>query len=143
MREILHPAVSNPLPWFINAPGESDALMVLMAVILALFSAGIGVLYFRLHSVPDLLAHQKVQLEIVCVLGLVAMFTHMHIFWIAGLLLALIDLPDFSTPLRRIAGASEKIADSRSAGIVTNLEVASIDAEARMPPKEVGAVQLY
>ena len=36
----------------------------------------------------------------------------MHIFWIAGLLLALIDLPDFSTPLSRIAGSVEKIADA-------------------------------
>jgi len=44
------------------------------------------------------------------VLGLIAMFTHMHIFWIAGLLLALIELPDFSTPLQRIARSTEKIA---------------------------------
>jgi hypothetical protein len=29
---------------------------------------------------------------------------------VAGLLLALIDLPDFGTPLRRIAGSVEKIA---------------------------------
>jgi hypothetical protein len=35
----------------------------------------------------------------------------MHIFWIAGLLLALIDFPDFSTPLNRIAGSTEKIAN--------------------------------
>jgi hypothetical protein len=34
----------------------------------------------------------------------------MHIFWIAGLLLALIDLPDFGTPLNRIAGSAEKMA---------------------------------
>ena len=38
---------------------------------------------------------QKLQFEIVAVLGLISLFTHMHIFWIAGLLLALIDLPDF------------------------------------------------
>ena len=43
-------------------------------------------------------------------LGLIALFTHMHIFWIAGLLLAMIDLPDFITPLKRIAGSSEKLA---------------------------------
>jgi hypothetical protein len=34
----------------------------------------------------------------------------MHIFWIAGLLLALVDLPDFGTPLSRIATSAEKIA---------------------------------
>jgi hypothetical protein len=43
-------------------------------------------------------------------LGLIALFTHMHIFWIAALLLALIDLPDFGTPLNRIAGSAEKLA---------------------------------
>jgi hypothetical protein len=50
------------------------------------------------------------QFEIVAVLGLIALFTHMHIFWIAGLLLALIDLPDFGTSLNRIAGSAEKMA---------------------------------
>jgi hypothetical protein len=55
---------------------------------------------------------QKLQFEIVAVLGLISLFTHMHIFWIAGLLLAMIDLPDFSTPLRSIAGSVERIADA-------------------------------
>ena len=32
---------------------------------------------------------QKLQFEIVAVLGLLALFTHVHLFWIAGLLLAL------------------------------------------------------
>ena len=36
----------------------------------------------------------------------------MHIFWIAGLLLAMIDLPDFGTPMRSIAGSVERIADA-------------------------------
>lgn len=113
MPESLHPAASAHLPWFITRPGETDLLMVVMGVFLVLFVMMVGILYFRLHALPDRFAHNKVQLEIVCVLGLIAMFTHMHIFWIAGLLLALVDLPDFSTPLKRIAGATEKIADRR------------------------------
>jgi hypothetical protein len=44
------------------------------------------------------------------VLGLLALFTHNHLFWIIGLFLAMIDLPDFSSPLRRIAGSAEKLA---------------------------------
>lgn len=111
MSEPLHPAASGPLPSFITAPGDTDVLMVLMAVILLVFSLMVGILYFRLHALPDRFAHQKVQFQIVCILGLLAMFTHMHIFWIAGLLLAVVDVPDFSTPLNRIAGATEKIAD--------------------------------
>src|SRR3974390_2680843 len=81
-----------------------------MAIILLLFVLMVGVLYFRLHALPERFAHKKVQFEIVCVLALLAMFTHMHIFWIAGLLLALIDVPDFSGLLRRIAGSTEEIA---------------------------------
>ena len=50
--------------------------------------------------------------EIVAVLGIISLFTHMHIFWVAGLLLAMIDLPDFGTPLRSIAGSVERIADA-------------------------------
>ena len=54
-------------------------------------------LFLRLHTLPERMAHksQKLQFEIVAVLGLLALFTHVHIFWVAGLLLALIDIPDF------------------------------------------------
>ena len=76
---------------------------------------GFGILFLRLHTLPERMAHKshKLQFEIVAVLGLIALFTHMHIFWIAGLLLAMIDLPDFGTPLNRIAGSAEKIAGLR------------------------------
>jgi hypothetical protein len=73
---------------------------------------GIGNLYLRLHSLPERMAHksQKLQFEIVAVLGLLALFTHNHLFWVIGLFLAMVDLPDFSTPLRSIAGSVDKIA---------------------------------
>lgn len=75
----------------------------------------VGNLFLRLHSLPERMAHksQKLQFEIVAVLCLIALFTHVHLFWVAALLLAMIDLPDFSTPLRSIAGSIEKIADPR------------------------------
>jgi hypothetical protein len=53
---------------------------------------------------------QKIQFEIVAVLGLLALFTHIHAFWVAGLLLALIDFPDFGSFMGRIAGSVERIA---------------------------------
>ena len=52
------------------------------------------------------------------VLGLLALFTHVHLFWIGALLLAMIDLPDFGTPLRSIAGSVEKIAGGPSSDVV-------------------------
>ena len=107
-----HPVATHHLPWFITAPGDTDVLMVVMAWILLGSVLGVGILFFRLHTLPERIAHRghKLQFEIVAVLGLISLFTHQHIFWIAGLLLALIDLPDFSGSLGRIAGSVEKIA---------------------------------
>jgi hypothetical protein len=107
-----HPAATQHLPPFITAPGETDVLMVVMVFILAIAVVGFGVLFLRLHTLPERIAHRghKLQFEIVAVLGLIALFTHMHIFWVLGLLLALVDLPDFGTPLNRIAGSTEKLA---------------------------------
>jgi len=112
MNDSLHPAASNHLPVFITPPGETDVFMVVMVVFLIFIVLAFGIVFFRLHTMPERIAHSrhKLQLEIVAVLGLISLFTHMHIFWIIGLILALIDLPDFSTPLNRIAGSAEKIA---------------------------------
>jgi NADH:ubiquinone oxidoreductase subunit 5 (subunit L)/multisubunit Na+/H+ antiporter MnhA subunit len=112
MTEPLHSAATHHLPSFITAPGETDWLMIIMSVFLALSVLMFGILFFRLHSLPERMAHRthKLQFEIVAVLCLIALFTHMHIFWIVGLLLAMIDLPDFGTPLSRIATSAEKIA---------------------------------
>jgi hypothetical protein len=110
----MHPAAPHHLPFFIPGADGSDTLMVVMAIFLVAVILWVGTLYWKLHSLPERMAHksQKLQFEIVAVLGLVSLFTHMHIFWIAGLLLAMIDLPDFSTPLRSIAGSVERIAET-------------------------------
>ncbi|PPC85068.1 MAG: hypothetical protein CTY39_07865, partial [Hyphomicrobium sp.] len=65
-------------------------------------------------SLPERLGHKKLQFEIVAVLGLLSLLTHVHAFWVAGLLLALIDLPDFQTPLKRIATSLEKLSHSEA-----------------------------
>jgi hypothetical protein len=108
----LNPVAPHHLPGFITAPGETDTWLVIMAIFLAAVVFGVGVLFLRLHTLPERMAHgsQKLQFEIVAVLGLLALFTHIHLFWVAGLILALIDLPDWGTPLRRIAGSTEKLA---------------------------------
>jgi hypothetical protein len=112
MAESIHPAATHHLPFFITPPGETDVLMVVLAFILALSVLGFGVFFFRLHSLPEHIAHKgkKMQAELVAVLCLVSLFTHMHIFWIIALVLAMLELPDFSSPLSRIAGSAEKMA---------------------------------
>jgi hypothetical protein len=110
--ESIHPAAPHHLPGFITAPGETDVMMVVVGIVLVGSILMVGNLYLHLHSLPERMAHksQKLQFEIVAVLGLIALFTHNHLFWVIGLLLAMVDLPDFGTPLRRIAGSVEKIA---------------------------------
>jgi multisubunit Na+/H+ antiporter MnhF subunit len=112
MTASLHSAASHHLPPFITAPGETDVLMVVMAMFLLVAVLMVGILFFRLHALPERIAHKghKLQFEIVAVLCLLALFTHVHLFWVAALLLALIDFPDFGGWLGRIAGSVEKIA---------------------------------
>jgi hypothetical protein len=97
------------LPWFITAPGQTDILFVITTILILGVVLALGVLFFWLHSLPERLGHKKLQFEIVAVLGLLSLFTHVHLFWVIGLFLALIDLPDFTTPLRRMASALEKM----------------------------------
>ena len=112
MSEALHPSAPHHLPSFITGPGETDVLMIAVGIILIGAVVGVGNLYLHLHTLPERMAHksQKLQFEIVAVLGLLALFTHNHLFWVIGLFLAMVDLPDFGTPLRRIAGSVEKMA---------------------------------
>ena len=106
--------VPHHLPFYLAPGSGTDVLMVVMGIFLVAALIWVGTLYLRLHSLPERMAHksEKLQFEIVAILGLLALFTHIHLFWVAGLLLAMIDIPDFGTPLRSIAGSVEKIADT-------------------------------
>jgi hypothetical protein len=86
--------------------------MIVVGIILIAAVLGVGNFYLHLHTLPERMAHksQKFQFEVVAVLGLLSLFTHNHLYWVIGLFLAMVDLPDFSTPLRRIAGSVEKMA---------------------------------
>lgn len=129
----LHPMAPHHLPFFITSPGETDVLMVGTGIFLIGALFGVGLFYWYLHSLPERMAHksQKLQFDVVAVLGLLALFTHEHIYWIAALILALIEFPDFGTPLRRIAGSVEKIAGGASPAGATegSAAVASTDQD--------------
>jgi hypothetical protein len=125
----INPAAPHHLPIFITAPGSTDVLMVVTGIFLLACIVAFGVLFLRLHSLPERMAHksQKIQFEIVAVLGLLALFTHIHAFWVAALLLALIDFPDVGSFLGRIAGSVEKIADGApQAGFPSELRTREI-----------------
>jgi hypothetical protein len=112
MAAVTNPAAPAHLPIFITSPGQTDVLMVITGLLLLAAVIGFGVFFFWVHSLPERIAHRshKLQFEIVAVLGLLALFTHIHIFWVIALLLAIIDIPDFAGWLARIAVSTEKIA---------------------------------
>jgi hypothetical protein len=136
----LHPAAPHHLPSFITAPGETDIAMWAMGLLLIVAVLAVGNIFFKLHSLPERMAHksQKLQFEIVAVLGLLSLFTHIHLFWVAGLILAMIELPDFSTPLRSIAGSVEKIANVEP-GESLDLSDAAVGPKAQEPRPETPA----
>jgi hypothetical protein len=156
MTASLNPAAPHHLPVFIPAPDGTDVLMVAVGIFLVLAVLAVGLLFLRLHTLPERIAHRghKLQFEIVAVLGLLALFTHMHIFWVAGLLLALIDIPDFGGTLSRMAGSLEKIAgispgkgadgvpDERDTAVPRDdiaVEVPRTIATSRIPKERVNA----
>ncbi len=108
----MNPAATDHLPIFVTQPGDTDTLLVFTAIFLLAFIIGIGLVYWRLHALPEQLAHrgEKIQYQFVAVLGLLALFTHNHAFWVAGLLLAFVRLPDFTTPLTTMARSLSKMA---------------------------------
>ncbi|UWU14640.1 hypothetical protein [Rhizobium sullae] len=111
MAQSMHPAAVDHVPGFITEPGQADYLFNGVAIFLIVAVLVIGNLYFRLHAVPERIAHRtnKVQMEVVAVLVLISLFTHNHLYWIAGLLLAFVRIPDFTTPLYSIAQSLAKL----------------------------------
>jgi hypothetical protein len=142
MAASIHPAATHNVPSFITAPGETDVLMVVVGFVLFAAIMSFGILFLRLHTLPERIAHRghKLQFEIVAVLGLLALFTHMHIFWVAGLLLALIDFPNFGGWLSRIAISVEKMAGIKPAEESANASGQAKDTIDQAVPGERAAL---
>ena len=100
------------LPSFLPSADGSDPLFWVIVVFLIIVILCLGVFYFRLHSLPEHLAKQynSSQLQLISVLTVLALFTHNNIFWVFALVIAVIRLPDFLTPLTRIADSLAQLA---------------------------------
>ena len=107
-----NPAATAHLPFFITPPGDTDVLFNVTVVFVVAIVVLAGVIFLTIHSLPERMAHKskKIQLDIVAILCLLALFTHEHAFWFAALLLAFIDIPDFLTPFRSIASSVKTMA---------------------------------
>jgi hypothetical protein len=56
--EQMHPAAPHHLPFFIPGPDGSDTLMVVMGIFLVAIILWVGTLYWKLHSLPERMAHR-------------------------------------------------------------------------------------
>ncbi len=113
MTQGMNPVAPHHLPPFITAPGETDVFLVGCAIFLIVAIISLGSLYFRLHALPEHLAHgkaSKLQFEVVAVLALLALFTHNSGFWVAALILAIVPIPDLYGPLAGMADSLAKMA---------------------------------
>jgi hypothetical protein len=95
------------MPFFITAPGETDVLfnVTLWFVVACIILT--GVIFLTIHSIPERMAHKskKILLDLIALLCLLALLTHEHLFWFIAIILAFIDIPDFLTPVNRIASS--------------------------------------
>ena len=107
-----NPIATHHLPFFITAPGDTDVLFNITMVVVVGAIVLTGVIFLTIHSLPERMAHKskKIQLDLIAVLCLLALLLHEHIFWFAALILAFIDIPDFLTPVTRIATSVETMA---------------------------------
>lgn len=131
MEQSYHAALTDHVPGFIAGPGETDYLFTAVVVLFVLIVLLIGNLYFQLHAVPERIAHRtnKMQMEIVAVLALISLFTHNHLYWILGLLLAFIRIPDFATPLYSIARSLVRLSGREPVKIDEQVAAAARRAE--------------
>lgn len=134
MSDTINPAAPHFIPSFITAPGETDYLVYGVAVFLIILVMFLGVMYFWLHSIPERIGHgsSKIQFQLVAVMSLLALFTHNNAFWVGALLLALVPIPDFWTPLAEMAESLAKMAGRR-------LGIAAADGTRATAHEEGGA----
>lgn len=133
-------ALAGHLPPFITAPGETDYLFILMAFVLIGAVLAVGVFFFWLHSLPERMVHNRVQYDLVAVLALLSLFTHIHAFWVAALILALIKIPEISLPnfLKPLTSMANSLETISSAPAATNAETANGATASQQPSPRTG-----
>ena len=105
MAATVHELAPNDLPIYVPGPDGVDWLYIIAVLLVVLVPLGIGILFFTLHELPEKLAIRagSTQVLLISVLAVLALFTSQTIFWFLALLLAVVRLPDITTPLNSIA----------------------------------------
>ena len=107
-----HPIAPHHLPGYLPGPDGSDPLFTTVVIVLLIVVMVAGVIYFKLHSIPEQMGekHNSTQLQLISILAVLALFTHNNAFWILALLIAAIRIPDYLTPLQTIANSLARLA---------------------------------
>jgi hypothetical protein len=102
-----NPIATTHVPFFITAPGQTDVLFNVTLAFVVTCVILTGVVFLTIHSLPERMAHKskKILLDLIALLCLLALLTHEHLFWFVAIVLAFIDIPDFLTPVNRIASS--------------------------------------
>ena len=106
-----HAMATGHIPGFLPGPDGSDPMFTGMVVVTILLVLVIGSFYFKLHAIPEHMAHSDnhAQMQVIGILALLALFTHNNMFWVIALLVAAFRMPDFLSPLQSIAGSLESL----------------------------------
>ncbi|KIC43373.1 hypothetical protein RA27_00455 [Ruegeria sp. ANG-R] len=123
------------IPSYVTQADGSDYLFTFMIVFTVGMVVLIGVAYFTLHSIPEKMAHETnhPQFQLVGILALLALFTHNGIFWIAAILVAGFQFPDFAAPLRSIADAIRSLGPGRDDEVAPDPAEPDIEPEPTEP----------
>lgn len=111
MSDTIHPMAPHALPPYFAGADGSDGLFTLMIFFVLTLILLLGIAYFTLHALPERMAHKSnaAQLQLISILGMLALFTHNNLFWVAALVLAAFRPPDLVGPLNSIAQSLQNL----------------------------------
>lgn len=134
-----NPGATEHLPYFIVPPGATDQMFVMVTIFVVGFVLLLGVLYFKIHSIPEHLAEEKKgnQVQLIGILSLLALFTHNNLFWVAAIILATIAIPDFLSPVRSMARSLIRLSRQEKSAREARTETKSPDLPAEEAVKNV------
>lgn len=106
-----HAMATGHIPGYLPGADGSDPLFTGVVVGVIVMVLIVGSLYFKLHAIPEHMAHSDnhAQMQVIGILALLALFTHNNIYWVIALLVAAFRMPDFLSPLQSIARSLESL----------------------------------
>ena len=109
--EGVHELAPHHIPVYVPGVDGSDPMMFWTGVFLLVVILLLGIGYLTLHALPEHMASEtnRAQFQLVSILAILALFTHNNLFWVAALLLAVVQIPDLVSPVKSMARSLARI----------------------------------